>query len=82
MLGSVHDADDAVQESLLRAWKAVGRFDGLQSVRPWLYSGCCDDIAGAVTTLVSAVAQRDYYDRRPRQGLDLLERIAQSLRSA
>ena len=43
MLGSVHDADDAVQESLLRAWKAVGRFDGLQSVRPWLYSGCCDD---------------------------------------
>ncbi len=37
MLGSVHDADDAVQESLLRAWKAVGRFDGRQSVRPWLY---------------------------------------------
>jgi RNA polymerase sigma-70 factor (TIGR02960 family) len=37
MLGSVHDADDAVQESLLRAWKAIGRFDGPQSVRPWLY---------------------------------------------
>lgn len=37
MLGSVHDADDAMQEALLRAWKAVGRFDGRQSVRPWLY---------------------------------------------
>jgi RNA polymerase sigma-70 factor (ECF subfamily) len=37
MLGSVHDADDAVQESLLRAWKAIGRFDGRQPVRPWLY---------------------------------------------
>ncbi|BCB90836.1 RNA polymerase subunit sigma-70 [Phytohabitans suffuscus] len=37
MLGSVHDADDAVQEALLRAWKAIGRFDGRQPVRPWLY---------------------------------------------
>jgi RNA polymerase sigma-70 factor (ECF subfamily) len=37
MLGSVHDADDVVQESLLRAWSSVGRFDGRQSVRPWLY---------------------------------------------
>jgi len=37
MLGSVHDADDVVQESLLRAWKSIGRFDGRQSVRPWLY---------------------------------------------
>ncbi len=37
MLGSVHDADDAVQESLLRAWKAIAGFDGCESVRPWLY---------------------------------------------
>jgi RNA polymerase sigma-70 factor (TIGR02960 family) len=37
MLGSVHDADDAVQESLLRAWKAIARFDGRNPVRPWLY---------------------------------------------
>src|SRR5215211_757815 len=37
MLGSVHDADDAVQESLLRAWKAIGAFDGRRPVRPWLF---------------------------------------------
>jgi RNA polymerase sigma-70 factor (ECF subfamily) len=37
MLGSVHDADDVVQESLLRAWRSIARFDGRQSVRPWLY---------------------------------------------
>jgi RNA polymerase sigma-70 factor (ECF subfamily) len=37
MLGSVHDADDVVQESLLRAWKSIESFDGRQPVRPWLY---------------------------------------------
>jgi RNA polymerase sigma-70 factor (TIGR02960 family) len=37
MLGSVHDADDVVQESLLRAWRSIAGFDGRQSVRPWLY---------------------------------------------
>lgn len=37
MLGSVHDADDAVQETLVRAWSAIGRFDGA-SPRPWLFT--------------------------------------------
>ena len=27
MLGSVHDADDALQETMLRAWRAIGRFE-------------------------------------------------------
>jgi RNA polymerase sigma-70 factor (ECF subfamily) len=37
MLGSLFDADDALQETLLRAWRALPRFQGQQLLRPWLY---------------------------------------------
>jgi RNA polymerase sigma-70 factor (ECF subfamily) len=38
MLGSVHDAEDALQEALLRAWRGVARFEGRSSLRSWLYT--------------------------------------------
>jgi RNA polymerase sigma-70 factor, ECF subfamily len=38
MLGSVFDAEDALQETLLRAWRALGRFEGRSSLRSWLYT--------------------------------------------
>jgi RNA polymerase sigma-70 factor, ECF subfamily len=38
MLGSVHDADDALQDALLRAWRGLPGFAGRSSVRSWLYS--------------------------------------------
>jgi RNA polymerase sigma-70 factor (ECF subfamily) len=38
MLGSVHDADDALQETLLRAWRGLSGFEGRSSVRSWLYA--------------------------------------------
>src|SRR5215217_1359318 len=38
MLGSLHDAEDALQEALLRAWRGIGRFEGRSSLRSWLYT--------------------------------------------
>ena len=37
MLGSLHDAEDSVQETYLRAWKGFGAFQGRSSIKTWLY---------------------------------------------
>lgn len=37
MLGSVHDAEDMLQETLLAAWRGLERFEGRASLRAWLY---------------------------------------------
>ena len=35
MLGSVNDAEDALQEASLRAWRGLARFEGRSSLRSW-----------------------------------------------
>src|SRR5215211_8174340 len=37
MLGSVHDAEDALQDAMVRAWRGLPRFQGRSSLRSWLY---------------------------------------------
>jgi RNA polymerase sigma-70 factor (ECF subfamily) len=55
MLGSVQDAEDQVQETYLRAWRAFGNFEGRSSVRTWMYQI-------ATRTCLTALEQRT---RRP-----------------
>jgi RNA polymerase sigma-70 factor, ECF subfamily len=49
MLASTHDAEDALQDALLRAWRGISKFEGRSSLRSWLYSiatnTCLDQIA-------------------------------------
>ncbi|WP_051713514.1 sigma-70 family RNA polymerase sigma factor [Actinoalloteichus caeruleus] len=50
LLGSTHDADDAIQEAMLRAWRGLSRFEERASLRSWLYTvttrACLDQLAG------------------------------------
>jgi RNA polymerase sigma-70 factor (ECF subfamily) len=51
MSGSLHEADDLLQESLLRAWRGLPGFEGRASLRTWLYQV-------ATSACLSALAQR------------------------
>jgi RNA polymerase sigma-70 factor (ECF subfamily) len=49
MLASVHDAEDALQEAMLRAWRGLSKFEQRSSLRSWLYTiatnACLDQIS-------------------------------------
>ncbi len=75
MLGSVHEAEDAVQDTMLRAWRALATFEDRAGLRPWLYriatNVCIDALKGrsrrALPMDVAPVATSDArpVDRRP-----------------
>jgi RNA polymerase sigma-70 factor (ECF subfamily) len=75
MLGSVADAEDAVQETMMRAWRALPSFDGRSSLRTWLYriaTNACIDALGDRTRRVRAFEEQpagrvdDDLETRPR----------------
>ena len=60
MLGSVHDAEDALQETLLRAWRGLARFEGRSSLRSWLHSVATNACLSAIERRPKRVLPIDY----------------------
>src|SRR5438093_2461337 len=60
MLGSVPDAEDALQETLLRAWRGLARFEGRSSLRSWLYKIATNACLKAIERRPKRVLPIDY----------------------
>jgi RNA polymerase sigma-70 factor, ECF subfamily len=60
MLGSIHDAEDALQDALLRAWRGLDRFEGRSSLRSWLYTIATNACLRAIERRPKRVLPIDY----------------------
>jgi RNA polymerase sigma-70 factor, ECF subfamily len=60
MLGSLHDAEDALQEALVRAWRGLPRFEGRSSLRSWLYTIATNTCLNAIGKRPKRVLPVDY----------------------
>jgi RNA polymerase sigma-70 factor (ECF subfamily) len=60
MLGSVHDAEDALQETLLRAWRNLPSYQGRSSLRSWLYTIATNVCLRAIERRPGRVLPVDY----------------------
>jgi RNA polymerase sigma-70 factor, ECF subfamily len=60
MLGSVHDAEDALQDASLRAWRGLPRFEGRSSLRSWLYTIATNTCLNAIARRPKRVLPLDY----------------------
>lgn len=72
LLGSLQDAEDLTQETLLRAWRSLGSFAGRASLRAWLYriatNACLDEIdrrARRLLPVMVGAPQRSYVPGEP-----------------
>jgi RNA polymerase sigma-70 factor (ECF subfamily) len=60
MLGSVHDAEDALQDAMLRVWRFLPRFEGRSSLRSWLYKIATNACLDAIQKRPKRVLPVDY----------------------
>jgi len=60
MLGSYADAEDALQETLLRAWRGLARFEGRSSFRSWVYRIATNACLRAIERRPKRVLPMDY----------------------
>src|SRR6266545_3275716 len=60
MLGSVQDAEDALQEALVRAWKSLDKFEGRSSLRSWLYRIATNTSLDAIQRRPKRILPIDY----------------------
>jgi RNA polymerase sigma-70 factor, ECF subfamily len=72
MLGSVQDAEDALQDALLRAWRGLPKFEGRSSLRSWLYTIATNACLNAIERRPKRVLPIDYGPATdPHDGLGL-----------
>ena len=78
MLGSIHDADDALQDALLRAWRGLSRFEGRSSLRSWLYriaTNTCLDLVSRRPKRMLALDHAPAADPHEGPGAPLVESV-------
>jgi RNA polymerase sigma-70 factor (ECF subfamily) len=78
MLGSVPDAEDALQDALLGAWKGLARFEGRSSLRSWLYTITTNACLKAIQRRPKRVLPVDYgpsSDPHDRPGEPVIESV-------
>src|SRR5688572_12394521 len=78
MLGSLHDAEDAYQEVLLRAWRALAKFEGRSTLRSWLYTIATNTSLNLIAKRPKRVLPIDYgpaTDPHERPGEPLVESV-------
>jgi RNA polymerase sigma-70 factor, ECF subfamily len=60
MLGSVHDAEDALQDASLRAWRGLAKFEGRSALRSWLYTIATNTCLNQIARRPKRVLPVDY----------------------